>query len=115
MRSKTPQEIVAPPAGEFPEVINLMEALKESVARVQPAAKKETTKSARKAGSSRRAAPARQISGERVVLRYARVVTMNRRLAWVTCKRPPGRPVGRGCGPRFATASRTAPIPFTKG
>jgi non-homologous end joining protein Ku len=28
------QEIVAPPVGEIPEVINLMEALKASVARV---------------------------------------------------------------------------------
>jgi hypothetical protein len=37
------QEIVAPPAGEIPAVINLLEALKESVARVQPAAKKDKT------------------------------------------------------------------------
>ena len=54
------QEIVAPAPEEIPEVINLMEALKESVARMQPPAKKATAKPARKAG--RRAAPARQIS-----------------------------------------------------
>jgi DNA end-binding protein Ku len=51
------QEIVAPPASDV-AVINLMEALKESVARVQAPAMKD--KPARKA--SRRAAPARQIS-----------------------------------------------------
>jgi DNA end-binding protein Ku len=56
------QEIVAPPAGEIPEVINLMEALKESVARVQQPTKKETAKPTRKAGGLRRATPARQIS-----------------------------------------------------
>jgi DNA end-binding protein Ku len=55
------QEIVAPPAGAIPEVINLMEALKESVAKAQQA-KKEPAKPARKAGGSRRGAPARQIS-----------------------------------------------------
>jgi DNA end-binding protein Ku len=56
------QEIVAPPVGAIPEVINLMEALKKSVARVQQSTKKDAAKPARKAGGSRRAAPARQIS-----------------------------------------------------
>ena len=56
------QEIVAPPPGQIPEVINLMEALKKSVARVQQSTKKDTAKPALKAGGSRRATPARQIS-----------------------------------------------------
>lgn len=54
------QEIVAPPAGEEPQVINLMDAIKASMKQIKVPAAAEKEKPARKAAASKteRAAPA---------------------------------------------------------
>jgi DNA end-binding protein Ku len=54
------KELVAPPAVQEPHVINLMEALKESVKRVQPSAKAKQPAAARKKPAPKKAASARE-------------------------------------------------------
>lgn len=59
----TGKEIVATPAGEVPDVINLMDAIKQSMKQIKPAA--ETGKQRPKAESSKSGTPARHAGRRR--------------------------------------------------